>query len=74
MEVGRWEKIQAELFNNKLGLNVLPRIDLHIVMFTVIDGMLRLCSTSTAMTVLMFITACTKWLCGRKVGDEEAKL
>lgn len=51
--------IQAENFDKKFSLNVLPPNDFHMVMLAAVDDMLTVGYGNTAMTVTMFITACT---------------
>lgn len=73
VEVLPGQNIGAHLFDKNLGLNALPRNELHMVMLATVDDMLSLCFASTAMTVPVFVTACTEKLGGRKGDEEETK-
>lgn len=55
-------------------LNLSPWINIHEVLPSVVHNMLTLCFASSTSKVAVFITTCTEYLRGWKVGFEEIKL
>lgn len=57
-----FRRMHAEFIFRTFSLNILSANDFHTVMIAVVDDMLTLSFESTAMPVLVLITACIEYL------------
>lgn len=74
MAVYQNQKFSAYFFVNYFILNILHGHDFYMVERTVVDVMLTLPAAGIALTLMVFITACTEYNGSRTVDSDEKKL